>query len=263
MFKVYPEANMVDVLLFDGSILRKVQVASVYASSKEGAMNLPIPKYNKPMLDRDLPLASTPDAAESDVFAIVGFLRDSLLMPIVLGFLFPENNELLCTEEGLYLWKHSSNVYTRISKNADVEFSHPSGFFIKVGANQTRTEIDNYDKNIRPFKWKNPTTGELADAPIFYMSHPSGDSFTIDAEGNFTENIVGDDTINIDGKLDETVGKECTLDIGKTMDESSKEDWTRTSETKIQDTAPEIHHNSGRTEAEVPAIESYDIPGPA
>jgi hypothetical protein len=274
VFKVYPEANAVDVVLMDGGILRKVQVVSLYASSRTGVANLPIPEYknlSNNLLDKQLFLLPC-ESNESDVFAIVAFLGNSIFKAIVLGFLYPEHTELLCDklqdgnkDASQYLFKHASNVYTRISEKGDVEVSHPSGFFLKVGESVERTAINNYDVKVRPFKWKNPTTGELSAASYAYLAHPSGDTFTIDPEGNIEENIVGNDYITIEGNLDisikgnsdETVEGDEYLAITGKMTESSTGTWMRSSDDSIRDTAPTINHNSGKTVVPVDDLDTF------
>src|SRR4030042_460780 len=114
------------------------------------------------MLDKENPLSNAKQN-ESDVWAIIGFLGGSVLRPIVLGFLFPEENEVLCgsdqvgNEDGTqFLWKHESNVYVRVAKGdrreaepitPDIEINHPSGLFIKIGRDTTLTPITNWDKD--------------------------------------------------------------------------------------------------------------------
>ena len=193
---IYPEANMVDIVMYDGSILKQVQVMTPIASSRGGVANLPVSKYESEMLDRNkrpLPLNNA-KITESDVFAVMGFIGGSVVAPFVLGFLFPENCELLCgrdqkgNEDGTqFLWKHESNVYVRVAKGykgeegdddpitPDIEISHPSGLFIKIGRNAVLEPIVNWDKDIRPFKKLNPESNEADPAPYIHISHPSGD----------------------------------------------------------------------------------------
>ena len=213
VFNVYPEIYAVDVMFMDGSILKRIPVVTQYASSRTGLSDLPIPEYKDGgLLDKKSPLLPC-EPGESDVFAIVVFLDNSLFKGVVLGFLFPIETELLCsrTQEGnakasQCLFKHASNVYTRITDEGDIEISHPSGVFIKIGANCYQTEIHNIDEQARKFDWKNPDgSGELTSAPYVYVKHPSGNDLTIDPEGNVTENVVGNVDRTIKGNLTETI----------------------------------------------------------
>lgn len=248
--KVYPEANMVDVMLMDGSLLQKLQVVTPYASSRTGLVDLPIPEYEKSLLDKEFPLLPcNPD--ESDVFAVVAFIDNSLFKAIVIGFLFPEDNELLCHRENQpgnekasqYLFKHTSNVYTRIADNGDIEISHPSGVFIKIGSSTDKTAINNFDYASRPFKWKDPKTNELAPAPYMIIQHPSGNYYTVDPEGNVTEYIVGNVTRTIKGTLTETIEGVVSRTMNDEVTEVAEGKWSKESKEKIEDTAPEIQHN--------------------
>lgn len=269
VYNVYPEANMVDVMLFDGTLLSRIQIMGSYSSSFSGVVNLPLPKYkdaNKDvsMIDREYPLKDA-SYQESDVIAVVGFLGGSIERPIVLGFLFPEQNEILCkgkdqkgNKDGTqFLWKHESNVYTRVAKGdtkdetPEIEISHPSGLLIKIGNNSTRTEIVNWDRNIRPFKWKNRDTNNLDPAPYLHIFHPSGTYFTVDPDGNVTAYVVGNMNETVRGDVNRLVEGNETETIKGSLtrivegDESStvKGDWNRSSDTQITDKAPNIHHN--------------------
>lgn len=247
--QIYPEANMVDLLLFDGSVLPRVQVMVNFASSRTGDVGLPFPSYEKNMLERDIPLAEA-KSDESDVIAVIGHLGaggDALLRPVVLGFLFPENCELLCPRDQIgnkdgtmKLWKHESNVYVRVAKGdtidkpSDIEISHPSGLLIKIGdydgdktPDQQRTPIVNFDSknNIRTFNPLNPVTGKADPAPNVHIYHPSGTYLTVNSLGDVAIVVVGDVTKTvkkdengdrgnvteiIEGDLDRTVNGDVT-----------------------------------------------------
>jgi len=277
VYKVSSAANMVDIMLLDGTILKNVQVTVPYASSRCGSAGLPISEYEKDMMDKDFPLSAA-RIKESDAYAVVGFLGGSMQRPIVLGFLFPEENEILCgadqkgNEDGTqFLWKHESNVYVRVAKGykgeegdddpitPDIEISHPSGLFIKIGRNAVLEPITNWDKDIRPFKKLNPGSNEADPVPYIHISHPSGDYLTIDPDGNLTEYLVKDVTRTIKGDLDETIEGDVTRTIkgdltetiegdeSKTVDgdgtDNIKGTWLRESDTEIQDKCSVIHHN--------------------
>ena len=265
VFCVYPEANMVDILKFDGTMLLGVQVTST-SSSMTGTANLPLSVYKQDMVKKRDPF-SPAEITESDVFAVVGFIGGSILRPIVLGFLFPEENELLCARTdannpdtttkgndkgGMLLWKHCSNVYTRVGEDGEVEISHPSGLLIKIGAydaakdpDEQRTQINNYDKKLRPFKYFDPETGIAAIATDMYIYHPSGTYTRIKADGTVeiyvegspgttcvTKTIKGDLVETIEGNVTRTVkGDISELFEGK-FDKTVKEDSTETVEGK-------------------------------
>jgi len=273
IYGVHPEANMVDIMLFDGSLLTKVQVMGNHSSSRSGVVNLPLPVYEKKsMIDRQDPLAMAKQN-ESDVFAIVGFIGGSILRPIVLGFLFPEENELLCNRDDqkgnkdgtMFLWKHESNVYLRVSKGdtvdqtPDIEISHPSGLLLKIGEGTERTEINNYDKTIRPFRYKNPDNDEFSNPPTVHLYHPSGNYLTIGTDGkvsvyaisdmdktvkgNLTETIDGNVVRTIKGNLTETIEGNTTETTEGNETNTVKGTWLRQSDTEIQDKCSAIHHN--------------------
>jgi hypothetical protein len=249
--KVYPEANMVDLLFLDGSVFKKVHVVVPYASNKTGGVCLSLPKYDVPIENRTDALVATSKDTENDVMALVIFISGMSLLPIVVGFIFPEESEVLCSteqegnEKGTqHIWKHQSNFYTRVDDAGDVEISHPSGVLIKIGKNTDRTSILNYDRLIRPFKWKNPDTGELSPAPYIFIKHPSGTYFMIDPDGNVTENCVGDVTRIIKGTLTEEIDGNKIVKTGGTISETATVDCTRQAGGVIFDRAPSVNHSS-------------------
>jgi hypothetical protein len=250
VIKIYPEANMIDIMLMDDSIISKVQVLTSFASSRTGSLNMPIPEYVEgELVKKQFPLISC-EPTESDVWVVVAYLGDSLHIPVALGYLLPEENEVLCSrrQEGnsdgsMFLWKHSSNVYTRIADDGDTEISHPSGVLIKIGKDMKRTEINNYDFRVRPFKFKSKKTDEPSSAPYLTILHPSGNYYIIDPKGNVMENIVGDVSRTIKGNLTETIEGDRNIKVKGNVDESSEGDWTRTASGELKDAGSEIHHN--------------------
>jgi hypothetical protein len=214
VYNVYSEANMVDVMLFNGTLLEKIQVLVSYASSRSGGAGLPVPKYFDNsgkeilMIDRADPL-SPAGPGESDVWAVVGYLGGYLINAVVLGFLYPEECEVLCgrdskgNEDGsMFLWKHdTTNAYVRVAKaypnsgeaweapgktgqgTPDIEINHPSGTIVKIGNvdynagfDGQRTPIVNWDSEnqLRTFQPLNPVTEKADPAPSVLISHPSG-----------------------------------------------------------------------------------------
>jgi hypothetical protein len=238
--------------------LKDVQVAVSYASSRCGSSGLPISEYEKDMMDKDIPLSSA-RIKESDAYAVVGFLGGSIQRPICFGFLFPEENEILCgtdqkgNEDGTqFLWKHESNVYVRVAKGdkrynddggsdpitPDIEISHPSGLYLKIGRNagsgypdytSVLEPITNWDKEIRPFKKMNPKSDEADPAPFVHLYHPSGTYLTIDTEGSVTAYIVKDVGVT-EGTLDQTVKQNVTQTFEADFDGTVKGDATESVE---------------------------------
>lgn len=265
VIKLYPEANMVDVMLFDGTVFKQVQVMVSTASSRSGTSGLPLPVQKNDQFRKDRPLATSRlNEGESDVFAVLGFVGGCNIRPLVFGFLFPEENELLCdvSQEGnedgtMFLWKHESNVYFRVAKGStkdktpEIEISHPSGFFLKIGNSITRTTISNYDEKLRKFKCKNPDNDSNDPAPIVHLSHPSGTYLTIDAAGKVTVYAVGDMEKTVKGNLTETIEGNIDRTIKGNLVETVEGDetktvegtWLRQSDTEIEDKCGTIHHN--------------------
>jgi hypothetical protein len=268
VYGVHSEGRMVDVLLFNGTPLEKVQVLTLYGSSRVGSTGLPIPKYIKNdkeilMTERDDPLRMA-QKEESDIFCVVGYLGGYLLNPIVLGFLFPEECELLCGTDqignkdgSMFLWKHESNVYARVAKgdtidqSSEIEVSHPSGLLIKIGSYDTdkkpdeqRTPIVNWDSlnDLRTFNPLNPDTKKVDPAPWVHLYHPSGTYLTVDNKGNVDIVVIGDVTKTvkkddsgdrgnvtevIEGDVHRTIQGNVTEEIDGTLDQTIKKKVTQ------------------------------------
>jgi hypothetical protein len=252
IWKVYPEGNIVDVFLLDGSLLPRVQIMANSASSRTGKVEIPIPEYTTDLTEAPEKLGAFCTAEENDVFVIVAFLESNINRPIVLGYLFPEEAEILCSnlqdgnsDGSMFLWKHKSNVYARVDENGDTEISHPSGVLVKIGKNTSRTEILNYDNKGRPFKWKKGQADEFASPPWMTITHPSGNYITIDPNGNVVENIVGDVSRTIRGNVTETVMGNVTRNVIGESTEVVTGASSRSSLTSITDAAPIILHIEG------------------
>ncbi len=284
VFNVTPEANMVDVLLFDGTRLKNVQLMVPYASSSAGISNLPLPKYDQSLDDKDFPLSSA-NQNEVDVFVVIAFLGGTITRPIALGFLFPEENQVLCGRDdntgnkngGMYLFKHTSNVHEIIDKDGQIQISHPSGLLIKIGTYDTgktpaqqQITVNNWDKDIRAFKTGNPQSEDDTEsaAPYVHVYHPSGSYITVDdegdvtvygvkdaavtikgnvtelVEGNVNRTIKGDVTETIEGTLSTTVKDDVSITYEKKLSETVKDDATVTYE---QDLTEQIDGDLGKT----------------
>lgn len=250
IIKVYPEANMADVVLLNGDLLPQVQIMSSSASSRTGVVDIPVPDYQKSVSEDPIKLQLPCNSNESDVFAVVAFLESNPNKPIILGYLFPEECEVLCgtKQEGnsdgsMYLWKHRSNVYTRVGDDGDIEISHPSGTLIKIGKNTERSEILNYDREVRPFKSKKDQTEAPAPSPWITIKHPSGTYIVIDADGNLYENVIGSLQRTVQGDVTEVVMGNYTRTVTGISSEVTTGPASRESVQSISDKAPIISHN--------------------
>jgi hypothetical protein len=270
VYKISSAGNMIDVMLMDGTILKNVQVTVSFTSSRSGSAGLPISIYEEDMMDRKSPLASA-KISESDSWAVIAFLGGSMQRPICLGFIFPEENEMLCgtdqkgNEDGTqFLWKHESNVYLRVAKGdkrynddggsdpitPDIEVSHPSGLYIKIGRNagsgypdytNVLEPITNWDKDIRPFRKLNPKKTEdnedKADpAPFVHLYHPSGTYLTIDTEGSVVAYIVKDVGITVEGNVTELIKGDVDRTVKGYVNETIEGTFDQTVKQKVTTT---------------------------
>jgi hypothetical protein len=188
VIQTHPKANMVDVMLTDGTIMSKIECLSPLASANEGLYDLPVPNPADPTA----PFKDSVDLETNDVWAVVAEIDN--WNTVCLGFIFPERNQVLCDEPGLHLFKHNSDVYHRIDKDGNVELHHPSGTFIKVGSNTAKTPVVNWDADKgRPFD-----EGSVdPDTTYVHVEHESGATVTILPSGKVEVKAEG---IELDGE---------------------------------------------------------------
>jgi hypothetical protein len=142
--EVHPEDHSVDLVMADdGTRLVGVQVITPNGSTRTGTVDLPaIPKRaNK--WDVSQPTGQ-------DMHAIVGYVGRN---PVVTGFIFPQVNQMLSKDGQLRLMRHQSDVMTTIDGDGNIQLAHPSGLFLRIGA----------DPELQDFTGKNADANSKAD----------------------------------------------------------------------------------------------------
>lgn len=187
---VYPDGHSVDVVFYDdGSRAANVQVLSGSASTSTGFHDLP-----SPHLAPDGDPWSPQESKTRDMIAVIGFVRG---MPVVFGFLFPQVNQMLFSDQNRMVYRHASGVYFTISASGDTEICHPSGAFARFGASPGHEDLSGRDFD---GKWNIP-----ASAPVSIRVEQAGGvaSLTIDPAGNVV--------LDHDGSLTTTTGGTATV----------------------------------------------------
>jgi len=182
----------VDVSMMDGSgTYYKVTVLAPAASTASGISHLP--QMHLPDPDRDEPAAFS----KRDIYAIIGFVDGVGTMPVVLGFKYPELNQMSFSNkagfENQQLERHEGDQYQRIigdtvdelggeDKASEVETRYPDNSYFKAyksGGTKKLTNIsqDNDDADVQPFKVKKE------EKKGFYFQHSSGTRILIDPDG--------------------------------------------------------------------------------
>lgn len=132
----HPSDHSVDLVLSDGRRLTGVQVLTPNGSARSGVFDMPaVP--DKPGDKWDI---SKPNG--QDQIAIVDFVGD---VPVVVGFTFPQVSQMTFNDPKLRVTRHQSDVMTAIDGDGNVQFTHPSGAFVRMG--ETADAVDMAAKN--------------------------------------------------------------------------------------------------------------------
>lgn len=142
--ETHPEDHSVDLVMADdGSRVVGAQVVAPDASVRSGTAGLPkVTPKGKGKWD----ISQAPDDAMK---AMVGFVHGR--QPVVVGFLFPQINQMLPKKGSTAKrYRHPSDLETLIDDDGNLQITHPSGTYIRIGestdhapaavADQTKTD---------------------------------------------------------------------------------------------------------------------------
>ncbi|MCW5602585.1 hypothetical protein [Nitrosomonas sp.] len=193
---IHPEDNSVDILMTDdGARLAGVQVLASVASTRSGLVDLPIPAQPH---DEDAKW-DIAQATEEDVIAAVAYF-DAMRMPVVVGFLYPQINQILFAEKGRKIDRHESDVYSTITLDGDTEWYHPSGTYIRVGVSPAHEDLTAKDFD---GKWQiNRNIDKAVHVQLTVKNAGSQvASLNIDPDGNITLENIGNLSIHAGGTM--------------------------------------------------------------
>lgn len=200
---VHPEDNSVDIVMVaDGARLAGVQVlAGAGASRRSGRSGLTEPTQANANDKWD---RST--ATDCDEIACVGYINGR--QPVVIGFLFPQIAQTLFARKNFFVDRHPSDWYQTVDDAGNVEFSHPSGTFLRFAESPEHEDLTglDFDKN-----WK--IARNTTRAPWFSLMVKNAGvekaRLRIDPNGNVTFSHVGN--------LNWTTGGNMVWNVGGTM----------------------------------------------
>ncbi len=195
VIRVDAAAKTVDISMINGGAVHlAVPVLAPMVSTSSGISHLPDPENPKTNQEQeyDAPIAY----GGRDIFAIVGFVSGIGTMPIVLGFRYPEENQLSFSNEvgaNHHIDRHESDRYHRITGDTvkanggkdvsgEEEVRYPDNSYMKVvkaGGSRSLTNLSqlNRDKDTQPFIVKKE------DRKGFYFQHASGTRVWIGHDG--------------------------------------------------------------------------------
>ena len=133
---VHPEDHSIDLVMADnGERLIGVQVPTLNGSTRTGTIDLPAVPEKKDKWD-------ITQLTGQDMKAIVGYVGRN---PVVRGFLFPQVNQMLSKDPKMRIDRHQSDVMTTIDGDGNIQLTHPSGTYIRIG--ETPDKVDMAGKN--------------------------------------------------------------------------------------------------------------------
>lgn len=141
---VHHDDHSVDlVMVDDGSRHAGAQVMSWSASSNSGTHDLPTP--STPASGDKWALSENTDCDMIAVTAMIG------RRPLVLGFLYPQISQMLFTDKNRRVSRHSSDVYSTIDGDGNMEVYHPSGAYFRIATDTAHEDLSGADVD---GKWK-------------------------------------------------------------------------------------------------------------
>lgn len=205
----HPEDYSVDVVMTDdGAHLAGVQVLSPTASKRGGFNDLPV----SPGSSNDSEKWDISRNTGSEVIAAIAFF-DSMRMPVVVGFLYPQVNQMLFAEPGRKIDRHESDVYVTIASNGDTEVSHPSGAFVRIAETPGHEDLTgkDFDK-----KWHiDRNTGKQTYITVENkVSGAHKASITLTPDGHVMVHTTGDVRIVSEGETSIEAGDNVEIKAG-------------------------------------------------
>lgn len=205
----YPQGMSVDVLLDrDGSRLCNVQVMVPFGSDKTGTLDLP--DIGGPADDSRWDIRAKRDRY---MRAVVGFFRG---LPVVLGFLVPQETEITFKDKNRRVMRHASDVYTSIDDNGNVELYHPSGTYLRIGTSGAHEDLTGKDFD---GKWQIKRNTNKAVHVHLGVSNAGSEvaSLNIDPSGNVNLQNDGNLTADVGGNVTATIAGNTSATIGGTL----------------------------------------------
>lgn len=137
----HPEDHSVDLVMSDdGSRLVGVQVMTPSGSTRTGTIDMPAVPEKANKWDITQP-------TDQEMIAMVATFGSG--NPVVVGFLYPQINQMLSSDPKRRVSRHQSDVQWSIDGDGNVQLVHPSGTYIRIGesADAEETAGKNADTN--------------------------------------------------------------------------------------------------------------------
>ncbi len=232
----YPEGNSIDVLLPEtGQRVSNVQVMTPTGSADTGTVDLP--DIGRP--DDDTRWTVTPEDSARRMQAVIAFYRG---LPICVGFLLPQENQISFQEKNRRVMRHASDVYSTIDKDGNTELFHPSGTYLRIGTAAAHQNLEgtDYDKLWKIEKNTDKqvhiqlTVANGGEVKASINIDPNG-HITIEHAGNLSVSTSGNAEIEVEGDTEittenMTINAETTINGNVTINGDQTNSGTITSD---------------------------------
>ena len=126
VIKVHPERRTVDLVYLDNRVpVSEVQVLSGAISSDSGVWS--VPDVNLPASQASAGGVDTPGRK------LIAAVDRAGIRPVVLGFLQPNDGQLVFLQANREVTRHPSGAYTTVAPDGSIEIWHPSGAYLRIG----------------------------------------------------------------------------------------------------------------------------------
>lgn len=215
----YPEGPSVDVLIpEDGSRISNVQVMVPTGSSDTGTVDLP--DVGLPNDESRWDLKKDPARYMRAVLAVYRGI------PVCIGFLLPQENQISFAQKNRRIMRHASDVYVSIDDDGNTEVSHPSGTYLRIGTTAEHEDLAGKDfdktwaitKNTDKQVHVQLAVANGGEQRASLNIDPSGNvtlihqgNLDVQTAGNASIDVGGDASVSIDGSADVEVTGDATL----------------------------------------------------
>lgn len=219
----HPEDHSVDLVMTDDySRLSGVQVLTSNGNGSYGRNDLYAPEEKSGDAKWDLS-----KVGPTNPVAAVAF---GLGMAVVVGFKYPQVNQMTFGEKNLRVDRHSSEVYSTLNEAGDFEMAWPNGTFFRVGASPDHVDLNGKGTDSKWSTAKNTGAAMhlrlvLGASKLDLHVDPAG-NVVLSHEGNLTINTKGNAEVNVQGKADVNVTGNTTLTTPELKVDAGKSTFT-------------------------------------
>ena len=187
VIKVHQHDNSLDIQLsYDGSMLTAVPLIGPMMTSSSGVVNMHHAEGNA---------QDGPGSATRDICVIVARTSGGF---VALGFLSLQVNQMAFNRANFKIDRHASDVYHTIDNSGNVEFSHPSGTFVRVATSPEHENLSGQDTDKIWSITRNKSAAVWLSVVVANAGGVKAD-IRIDPSGNVTLSNVGDLTLTTTG----------------------------------------------------------------